>query len=222
METIPNELLFEVLLKIKDINDVINICSTNKTIKAICDNEIFWKSRFELDYPNLKISPSSMKITYKQAYQSFYLTGIANKLRYPVIYDGTPIGFIKPEGPYKIIKVFTPKFTELGGIETYMLMPDIIMSVMSNDSLMKSKVGQWRTATYPRTHSFTGFNGIRQTDIKYFISEKEAFDYISSLIAKGFYQMTDKMMTSNEVENLNKMGYLLSIDEVTDIRDLYT
>jgi len=57
--TIPNEVLFDILFKIENINDVMNLCATNKIIQAVCDDDYFWKHRFELDYPDLSpITPT--------------------------------------------------------------------------------------------------------------------------------------------------------------------
>lgn len=187
------------------------ICATNTTIKAICDDDFFWKSRFEQDYPDLKISPLPIETTYKQTYQAFYSTGIADKLQYPITYSGSVIYFIKPRPPYRIQKIFTPELTELGGTEQYIIMPDITLGKLSD---------RWRAARYPRSDVLDNLKRVPQTEIKYFTSDNESIDYINSLVTEGYYQITNGILTSSQIEKLNKKGYIHHFDDIIDIQEL--
>lgn len=127
MEGLPYELLFNLLLDVKDIGKVINMCATNSSVQMICDDDFFWKKRFELDFPLVNNVTLTEGQTYKLAYQGFYLTGIGNILMIDLNLHSI-MWLIKPSPPYTIEKRFYANLTELGGEDIYIFVPDIRIS----------------------------------------------------------------------------------------------
>jgi len=141
------ETLFNILLKISDIDDLLNLCSTNTAIKSICDDDYFWKLRFEQDYPNLSIRPSE-GMTYKELYEKYYTTGFANRLIVPPVINQfmSVIYLIYPNPPYTIEDLFISKATQIGGDEYYILIPDIYI-------VNSKRLGYWLVFEYPREYN---------------------------------------------------------------------
>lgn len=63
---LPNSVLFEILVEL-DIDDIINLCSTNSEYKKICDSNEFWYQKLKYDYPNSLLN-KPRNTSYKQWY----------------------------------------------------------------------------------------------------------------------------------------------------------
>ncbi len=79
MESIPQELLIEIMLNL-EITDILNLCQLNKNISKLCNNNEFWRLKSQRDYLNYT-QTKSRNITWKE----FYLHR-ANPRKIPIIY----------------------------------------------------------------------------------------------------------------------------------------
>jgi len=122
--TIPNEVLFNILLKIENINDVMNMCATNTAIRAI------WKHHFELDYPDISLEIIPNGLTYKQIYQSISSIGIGINLTNKY-----------PENLNTITDLVNVGLTEIGGKHRYRLTADAAIQKVRD---------RWKFLYYPR------------------------------------------------------------------------
>ena len=105
MESLPTELLFELLLKVSSVEDVMKMCRTNKSLNRICQDDYFWRKRLEKDYPHLVTLNSTMN--FKDRYQWIYDTGIGSNIEIDFESLNSEImSFIVPRPPYSVIDIF--------------------------------------------------------------------------------------------------------------------
>ena len=89
MESIPNEILMEILAKLS-LSDVYHFCSTNKEINRLCHDYYlsprFWKLKLHNDYPDIIIPPWIHKNKeYKKLYMYWlnYKSGHSKLIEIP-------------------------------------------------------------------------------------------------------------------------------------------
>ncbi len=75
---LPSDVLFELLLKIT-FPTLAHLCSSNKEINKICNDEYFWQLKTQQDYPNKSLPP---QLTWKQ----YYLALVQHKIREIPVY----------------------------------------------------------------------------------------------------------------------------------------
>lgn len=66
MESIPKELLFEIMLNL-NITDILNFCQLDKNITQICNNNEFWRLKSHRDYLQYTLT-KARNITWKEFY----------------------------------------------------------------------------------------------------------------------------------------------------------
>ena len=92
METLPRDLLFDLLLYLKNA-DLLNLCNSNKQLYNFCDesNERFWQQKVLFDYQNQPLPPKPANTSWKR----FYIQLGKNLFKQiPVYYESELIGQI--------------------------------------------------------------------------------------------------------------------------------
>ena len=112
METLPHDLLFDLLLHLKDV-DLLNLCFSNKRLAQICDenNDYFWQQKTLLDY--FDIPPKSNNISWKRYYVQL---GTNHLKRIPIYYEDELLGYIwisRDDTPQKILQTSNELFKSL-------------------------------------------------------------------------------------------------------------
>ena len=90
METLPRDLLFDLLLHLKNTN-LLNLCNTNKRLAQFCDesNDYFWQQKVLLDYSDIPPKPNN--ISWKRYYVQL---GTNHLKRIPLYYNEELLGHI--------------------------------------------------------------------------------------------------------------------------------
>jgi len=211
MDLLPYEILFEILLDIKGVKTVINLCGTNSVINAICNDQYFWKKRLERVYP--RIAFGDVDADYKEIYKWAHNTGIGNLLRYPPKNSGKVLTFIKPDPSYALNRIFRADTINIGGVEIFRILPDIVIRQNSR--------GKWRVDELPRNLSKEDRNLIlRNNPTKILHNENELNSYISNLVTQGYFQLASQNISGKQFRSLNKKGYIGNIINTTIIPDV--
>lgn len=205
MEVLPYEILFSILLEVPNISDVLNFCSVSNVIKKVCDDEYFWKKRFEKDFPKLHFQSTE---NYKQLYSSFHETGIGKLLSFPSVENNNFIMLIKPEPPYVIDEIFTAYTTEIGGYINYYIVPDIICQRRASNET-------WRILTQPRDVPLNERGHYQRFPNRY---QSFSDEELITLINEGFYEIKRLQLTEEEVEQLRQNNYILRIDHAENVQ----
>lgn len=94
METLPRDILFNILLHLKNSN-LLNLCNTNSRLYNFCSesNEYFWQRKVLVDYQNRKILPKPANLSWKQYYIELGTTNNFIK-QIPVYFEQNRIGYI--------------------------------------------------------------------------------------------------------------------------------
>ncbi|HSW76867.1 MAG TPA: hypothetical protein VLG50_07465 [Candidatus Saccharimonadales bacterium] len=66
IKPLPKDAMFQVLLH-SNMNTIMSLCQTDKTINTICKDQYFWQQKILIDYPNL--APLPQKPDYQKLYQ---------------------------------------------------------------------------------------------------------------------------------------------------------
>ncbi len=74
LSDLPPETITELLYNIKDLKTLANLCQTNKRINAICEDNMFWKGKYRLDFPNF---PIDINLSWKEQYKLTYTVPIS-------------------------------------------------------------------------------------------------------------------------------------------------
>ena len=92
METLPRDLLFDLLLYLKN-SHLLNLCNSNKQLYNFCDesNERFWQQKVYFDYQNQPIPPKPNNLSWKRFYIQL---GTNHFKQIPIYYDEELIGHI--------------------------------------------------------------------------------------------------------------------------------
>lgn len=69
--TLPDELILDILTKLP-ISNLLHLCQTNQRIYNICQDEKFWKIKYNNDFPDIPRSYMSWKQSYLDIYNSIY------------------------------------------------------------------------------------------------------------------------------------------------------
>ena len=62
LDLLPNETIMNILLEVDNFETLVNWCQTSKRINNICQDNTFWKRKYEKDYDN---APSLPKVSWK-------------------------------------------------------------------------------------------------------------------------------------------------------------
>ena len=86
---LPNETIVGILLKVEDLKTLTNLCQTNQRIRMICQDDRFWKKKYQHDYPD---APSLPNLSWREMYKLVHLAPIsspvsAGAVHYAVIDD---------------------------------------------------------------------------------------------------------------------------------------
>ncbi len=68
-DLLPDETIMNILLAVDDFETLVNWCQTSKRINNICQDNVFWKRKYQQDYHNM---PSLPKMTWKEKYKFNY------------------------------------------------------------------------------------------------------------------------------------------------------
>ncbi len=69
LDLLPDETIMNILLAVDDFETLANWCQTSKRINNICQDNVFWKRKYQQDYHNM---PSLPKVTWKEKYKFNY------------------------------------------------------------------------------------------------------------------------------------------------------
>ena len=90
-EQIPTEIIFNII-QLHDGKDLLNFCSSNKTIRDICHNEYIWKQKVnqiqKIDDPGI-LSWKTVYINLKNILPLYVFIGATNSGQIFVTYDDT-------------------------------------------------------------------------------------------------------------------------------------
>ena len=92
METLPSDLLFDLLLYLKN-SHLLNLCNVNKQFYTFCDesNEQFWRQKVLIDYQERNIPDKPNNISWKE----YYIRLGTNYFKeVPIFYGNDLIGHI--------------------------------------------------------------------------------------------------------------------------------
>ncbi len=70
LDLLPNEILLEILLKFDDLKTLSKLCRTSKRINNICQDEFFWKRKYQKDFGLSGEITLAEGETWKDRYQS--------------------------------------------------------------------------------------------------------------------------------------------------------
>ncbi len=68
LSDIPSEIITEFLLKL-NLVDLQNFCKTSHAAMEYCKDDVFWKNKYQHDFPN---SPSIKNLSWKERYKLVY------------------------------------------------------------------------------------------------------------------------------------------------------
>jgi hypothetical protein len=219
MENIPYELLFEILLKVRDIVDVLNMCATNSNINSICSDDYFWQRKFMLDYPKLKDVTPRGDSSYQNLYQYIYLSRIGQHLSIQPDFN-SHISFIIPEPYYHILNNYYGKFKIEPDIKIFKNTTlEEFYSDPSNigenfdKQLQRYPEGQWHQKTYIRkTDRFQ----VEKVFTSKSMSTEEMIGAVNKLLRRGYYVLWDPMLSRDEYDSLRKKGLTYEEDDDYD------
>ena len=69
LDLLPDETIMNILLEVDDFETLANWCQTSKRINNICQDNVFWKRKYQQDYGNI---PSLPKVSWKEKYKFNY------------------------------------------------------------------------------------------------------------------------------------------------------
>jgi hypothetical protein len=54
MEILPNEMIYEIIEKLRG-KDIVNFCAANKRFHRITKDELYWERRYKREFPYLHV-----------------------------------------------------------------------------------------------------------------------------------------------------------------------
>jgi hypothetical protein len=208
MEVVPYEVLFDLLLKIRNISDVIKMCSTNSMIKAICDSDYFWKLRFEVDYPSLSLLVPFSNQTYRQLYEWIMSIGIGSNLSIIMPRHLNDVLLVYPTPPFTITDAVYVPLTESTGRHYYSL---------SADAAIHKFKGKWKLVQYPRESDINERKDIlyNKEPILWLNTLDDVKNIITQLLASGYYIIKNTSIPKSKLDKLQQKGLIGKINEHT-------
>lgn len=100
METLPIDILWNVIFNFLSWEEIMNVCQTNSRFTTLWQNESLWQFKFAVNFPQF-LSKKSPEISWKQYYR---LIIIPKKL--PLYYQGDPIANV-PFEPHMLEKIIS-------------------------------------------------------------------------------------------------------------------
>lgn len=208
---IPYELLFNILLAIKSIKDVLNICASNSIINRICNDDYFWKQRIGLDYPNLSTLIPATDNTYKQLYQRTALIPIVKNITVELPESFDNVCFVNIQPPYVVVDYTYVGLTKSIGEKSYKL---------GNDAAIIKFGGKWGLAYLPRTADNNARNRVPYKSITWLNNLDEVKNAIDQLLGNNYYIIGRFSISNDEYNKLTDKGFIARINEKTFIQTL--
>lgn len=76
LESLPNELLFDVALRLDD-RTLLELCRVSRRFDELCHDEIFWRHRFHQRFPNfITAAEAALAATPNSSWHELYLSAI--------------------------------------------------------------------------------------------------------------------------------------------------
>ncbi len=118
LNLLPDEILLEILLKTDDLETLSALCRTSKRINLICQDEFFWKQKYQKDFGfsshgSRGLSGDTILVegeTWRELYKLKSLVGINS----PISIDGCGYGIIDQKG-----NLYMTGVKEILGIESF-------------------------------------------------------------------------------------------------------
>ena len=91
LDLLPDEMVLQIMLKMTDLNTLNSWCQINKRINIICQDEGFWRKKYQQNYGDL---PSLSDVSWKEKYKHIYLSNLFS----PISLGGNHYGMIDENG----------------------------------------------------------------------------------------------------------------------------
>jgi hypothetical protein len=208
MDSMSNEMLMEILLKVSDLNDLLNFCRTSQSVNVICNDDYFWHRRFIQDYPHISniIKPNGW--SYFDLYKWVYSTELGSMI---LPFDNKllskrRINLIKLIPPYNFEKD-TYKTFDGNTMDSYSIIPDITFVQRNN---------MWYQYNNP-SRKIARFDPLRlgprnSSPSSYKILSSAAFNgdeivtQINNLLQEGYFILSGTIVDQIKYEKFLKSG----------------
>ena len=67
---LTDDVFYDILLDL-DYDSIKKYCLSNKSINLLCNNQNFWRNKFNRDYPSLTIKSTNWKKEYNDIYNAY-------------------------------------------------------------------------------------------------------------------------------------------------------
>ena len=99
LSTIPGEILIYEILPKLGLDELFNLCETDKNFASLCSDDLLWQIKTERDYPDYY---NKSLLQEGETWRDYYikLFNILTRINLPLYHNGDIIGYIKLRRPF--------------------------------------------------------------------------------------------------------------------------